>query len=71
MALYAYSVSLTVLSQGPISNWRRIVTFLRGAVEQAHAALFHCYKGLRNLHHSSFRSIGRRVVQTAARRSVN
>ena len=47
------------------------MTFLRGAVEQAHAALFHCYKGLRNLHHSSFRSIGRRVIQDAARRSVS
>ena len=46
------------------------MTFLRGAVEQAHAALFHCYKGLRNLHHSSFRSVGRRVIETAARRSV-
>ena len=47
------------------------MTFLRGAVEQAHAALVHCYKGLRNLHHSSFRSIGRRVIQDAARRSVS
>ena len=57
-------------AQGPISNWRRIVTFLRGAVEQAHAALFFIYKGLKRLNHTAFRSIGRRVIEAAARRQV-
>ena len=57
-------------AQGPISNWRRIVTFLRGAVEQAHAALFFIYKGLKRLNHTAFRSIGRRIIEAAARRQV-
>lgn len=64
------NISLNTGVQGPVSNWRRIVTFLRGAVEQAHAALFYQYKGLKRLHHTAFRSIGRRLIETAAHRQV-
>ena len=54
--------------QGPLSNSRRIVTFLRGAVEQAHAALWKQFRGLKRLNHTAFRSIGSRVIRAAANR---
>ena len=56
--------------QGPISNWRRLVTYLRGSVEQAHAALHHQYKSLRRFCHRAFHVIGRRVIEQAAQRWV-
>ena len=61
---------LTCRTQGPVSNWRRIVTYVRGPVENAHAALFHQYQGLRRLTHEAFHTIGRRVIDAAAQRYV-
>ena len=49
-----------------MSNWRRIVTYLRGPVEQAHAALWRQFRGLKRLNHTTFRSIGRKVILEAA-----
>jgi hypothetical protein len=51
-----------------MSNWRRIVTFLRGGVEQAHDALHFQYKGLRALDHRAFLSVGRRGIERASQR---
>ena len=48
--------------QGPASNWSRYVTYLRGAVENLHAALWGVWPGLKRKQSESMNAVGMPTV---------
>ena len=47
-----------IFLQGPISNWRRLTTFLRAGIEQSNGAILRSYKWLKHLDARAFHTIG-------------